>query len=583
MPELLPPRSQSERAWSRLTIIEQHCARIAAAQSELRLELVRLSREDTAPADRVYLRDELAVALAESPNTTYRWLMEAQMYSEHPAVIARVGLPLSEGGWSIRHADALLAAIAGLGLTPAVQQQVVDLVADHPDARTPYQIRKAAQAAVMILDPEGAERRLARARKERRVQGDAHSDGSGFFFAAGTASQIAMVMASIDATAGPKQPGDDRSLDQRRFDTFMDLICGRVQPGQWQAVVVVALETLNGTSEQPAELPGFGLISAAEARDLLPFAELRRAVVNEHGELVSLDSTVHRPDLPAPVALDEPHPDTGLSLDTEPTPHDPTPEHEPDEADALWLLGIEADDALVTALTSALEEQLEQLLRTHRAPALAGVHVAEPRALIELEGYRHGPPPHDEPPGDGGGGPWDPPEQDPPEPDPPSLDDRDWAERTVDRDAQDALEPPPTYEPEPSTPPGPDRRFTLWSMRALTAAHDRLRRAPLDARPLTSTAYALPPRLARFVKLRDICCSFPGCPRLARDAQNDHLIPWPRGATAAANVDSKCGHHHQAKTHGRFQSIRLADGTIRWTTPLGRTLDRRPRPLLRGF
>jgi hypothetical protein len=464
-----------------LGVIEQTAAGIARLQAQLRLDLVRLLLEDTAPPDRVFVRDELALALSESPGTAYRWLCEAQMFSEYPAVIARVGLPFAEGGWSIRHADALLDAIVGLGLTPLVQQRVVDLVVAHPDARTPHQLRKAAQAAVLVLDPEAAERRLARARRERTVSAEVSGDGRGWFWAAGTASQVAMVMASIDANAGPKQPGDDRSLDQRRFDAFMGLICGRAVPGQWQAIVVATLETLDGSSEQPAELPGFGLISAAEARDLLAHAELRRAVVNERGELVSVDSTVHRPDLLEPVLLDPPHL---------------------------------------------------------------------------------------------------------PEPEPPSLADREWAEATLDREAQDALEPPPRYEREPSTrpsPPPPAPRSSSRTRQALQAARNRIRTTPLDTRPLSSTAYALPPRLARFVKFRDIGCSFPGCARLARDAQNDHLIPWPQGRSDAANMDSKCGHHHQAKTHGHFRTARLADGTIRWTTPLGRVYDRHPRPLLRGF
>ena len=73
------------------------------------------------------------------------------------------------------------------------------------------------------------------------------------------------MMASIDAVAGPKQPGDDRTLDQRRFDAFMDLICGRVQPGQWQAVIVMTLATMDG-GDEPAEIPGFGLVSATTRR-----------------------------------------------------------------------------------------------------------------------------------------------------------------------------------------------------------------------------------------------------------------------------------------------------------------------------
>jgi hypothetical protein len=169
MPELSPPLSQSGRALRRLEAIERTSAQIARLQSDLRLELVALALQDTPFGIRTYLCDELTLALAESPGTADRMITQAHRYSEFPQVIARVGLPLSDGGWSVRHADALLDAIAGLGLDSDVQQQVIDLVADHPDARTPHQIRHAAQAAVMVLDPDAAERRLARAKQQRRV------------------------------------------------------------------------------------------------------------------------------------------------------------------------------------------------------------------------------------------------------------------------------------------------------------------------------------------------------------------------------------------------------------------------------
>ncbi len=61
----------------------------------------------------------------------------------------------------------------------------------------------------------------------------------------------------------------------------------------------MSLATLEG-GDEPAEIPGLGLISAPEGRELLRQADLRRAVVDEHGTLVSVDSTVHRPDLPSP-------------------------------------------------------------------------------------------------------------------------------------------------------------------------------------------------------------------------------------------------------------------------------------------
>jgi hypothetical protein len=585
MSELSPPLSSQDRAPRRLEAIERTSAQIARLQSDLRLELVALALQDTPFGLRTYLCDELALALAESPGTADRMLLQAHRYSEYPQVIARVGLPLADGGWSVRHADALLDAIAGLGLglEPAVQEQILDLVAAHPDARTPHQIRRAAQAAALVMDPEAAERRLAKAKDRRHVGADASSDGSGMFWAKGTAGQIAMVMASVDALAGPKQPGDPRTLDQRRFDALMDLICGRALPGQWQALVVVTLATLDGSSQEPAEIPGFGLISAGEARELAAHAELRRAVVDDRGELVSIDSHPHRPDLPSVVELDAP--DRLLSLDTEPEPVDTTPEQQPDHADLTWLHQQSLDEVadVVAMLTSNFEEQLRSLL-TDRA--LFGlVDQLTPTRVIEIDGpgWRGL---HDEPPGPpsppASGPPPEPPDREP-EPAPPSFDDLDWHERTQDRAAQDALEPPPTYEREPRTGPTLPPLSTAWTREALHAAHTRLRGAPVDPRPMSSAAYALPPRLARFIKHRDITCSFPGCLRLARDSQNDHLIPWPKGRSEAANMDCKCTHHHQAKTHGGYQTERLPNGAIRWTTPLGRTRDRHPRPLLRGF
>ncbi len=610
MPELAAPLAQSARAWSRLELIERMWAQKARLESELRVEIAAFASEDHPFGVRSFVCDELGLALAESSGTADRLIDTSQLYVAHPAVMARVGLPIADGGWSVRHADALLDGITGLGFTEQLQQHVVQLVADHPDARTPHQIRKAAQAAVMVLDPEGAERRLAKARANRRVGVDSLGDGSGSFWAAGTASQMAMVMASIDCAAGPKQPGDARNLDQRRFDAFMDLICGRALPGQWQALVVVTLETLTGDSEEPAEIPGLGLISAGEARDVLAHADIRRAVVDERGELVSVDSLTHHPDLPEPINLDEPHPDQGLSLETEPTPLDLTPEHVPAEDDLTWLMEQEQHaehvdeqiELVVVAAMSTLEAELTALLAAHVPARLISIGASEdhwPWTPIEINGWTHGP----DHGGRGGGsdgpsdGPSDRPSDDlsddgldsknPPEPEPPSLDDQQWAEATVDREAQDALEPPPRYQREPWTPyprhSDQAPRWTSWTRLALTAALAKVSSAPVDHRPLTSTAYALPPRLARFVKHRDITCSFPGCRRLAWCTENDHLLPWPAGRTTADNIDSKCKHHHQAKTHGGYHTERLTNGAIRWTTPLGRSYDRHPRPLLRGF
>ncbi len=645
MPELSSPLTRDARARLRLRAIETLVEHKARLDLELRHQLQVLSVEDVRFGHRDYISDELALALSESPGTAQRWVENAQMFTSFPAVMARVGLPLSQGGWSVRHADALLDTISGLGLTTEQQVQVIDLVLGAADARTPHQIRQAARAAVMVLDPEAAAKRWDKARRERRVGIEQHEPGgAATLYATGTSSQIAAAMASLDALAGPKQPGDPRSLDQRRFDAFMDLICGRVQPASWQAVVIVSLATLTG-DDAPAEIPGLGLISAPEARDVLQQASLRRAVVDENGQLLSVDAHVHTPDLPTQPASrpgcghnHQPEPDDLLRAEDLLDPSELDSDEPPTVADRNWLqqqLSHRADtgaeptlpdpaalpdtgetiDDEVTRLTGHLETQIRAFLSTH---ALTGAFTTgrthRPGAdharldRFEIPARRHGPP-------DGAGQGDDLPR--PPDADPePPPDDADllWHDLHLDRERLDALDTrwlhethldahpgadpsaprprqhrgstPPTCEyqhcPAGCPPTTTPQRPRTWSLPRLTNTYQRLVTDPIDTRPLATDRYAVPPRMARFLKTRDVTCTFPGCPRLARDCQSDHVIPWPQGPTAERNLSSECTHHHQAKHH-YFTVNRDSTGTLTWHTPLGRSYPRRPRPLLRGW
>ena len=121
-----------------------------------------------------------------------------------------------------------------------------------------------------------------------------------------------------------------------------------------------------------------------------------------------------------------------------------------------------------------------------------------------------------------------------------------------------------------------------WSARGLRRALDQMRLDKVIHTDLRTDAYVVPQRLKRYLALRDLCCTFPGCARPAGQCENDHVVPWPRGATSEANLAPECKHHHLAK-HAYFTVVRLPDGTMRWTTPTGASYDRRPRPLLRGW
>ena len=82
-------------------------------------------------------------------------------------------------------------------------------------------------------------------------------------------------------------------------------------------------------------------------------------------------------------------------------------------------------------------------------------------------------------------------------------------------------------------------------------------------------------KLADFIRCRDMTCRFPGCHEPANNSDVDHTIPWPYGPTAASNLKCLCRRHHLLKTFWRGQSgwreEQLADGTVIWTAPDGRT------------
>ena len=89
------------------------------------------------------------------------------------------------------------------------------------------------------------------------------------------------------------------------------------------------------------------------------------------------------------------------------------------------------------------------------------------------------------------------------------------------------------------------------------------------------TRYEPPDSLRRFVVARDLTCRAPGCRQPADRCQIDHVNPFRPGApiggaTSHVNLCALCHHHHRAKDGCGFTITRDADGTIHWTTPLGR-------------
>jgi hypothetical protein len=397
---------------------------------ELRRQLVELV-ETTAGVEQRYVADELAIVLAESPRSTRYMIEMALCASVYPLVQALV-----EGGtWTVRHGDAVIGELGGL--TGEQCRQVVGLVLRQTSARTPHQLRKATRAAVYLVDPEAAEKAAEKAKQDRSVTAADIADGSATLFMNGPKAAIALAMAGLDALAVKAGPEDTRTLLQRRFDTLMLLITGQLTATGAQVQVLISLATLQG-DDTPAEVPGYGFITAGEGRELVEQAEsVRRVVTDDQGQLVSVDSTVET----APVAQDQTAAPL-MSDEIEPEVTDDALAAQADEllpaaGDAAWLAQVQDDICdpevarrraaqelydfshpcpgdIDTPEQQAAQAQLHALLVVlTEQETLSGRPVGSAHVKIETDGsirIHYSDDPHDPNPDDPGGGGTGPPE-----------------------------------------------------------------------------------------------------------------------------------------------------------------------------
>ncbi|OBH24245.1 HNH nuclease [Mycobacterium sp. E342] len=113
-------------------------------------------------------------------------------------------------------------------------------------------------------------------------------------------------------------------------------------------------------------------------------------------------------------------------------------------------------------------------------------------------------------------------------------------------------------------------------VRQLAAAASVLVADPVTS-PVEALRYQPSAALERAVRCRDLTCRFPGCSRPAVVCDLDHTIPFNHqnpaagGRTVAENLKCLCRQHHRLKTFGGWRDKQLADGTVIWVSPAGRT------------
>ncbi|WP_104099375.1 HNH endonuclease signature motif containing protein [Cryobacterium sp. M96] len=97
------------------------------------------------------------------------------------------------------------------------------------------------------------------------------------------------------------------------------------------------------------------------------------------------------------------------------------------------------------------------------------------------------------------------------------------------------------------------------------------------------TRYKVPKELRRYLRVRDETCRWPGCRRAATQCDIDHTLDWQfDGLTEHDNLAHLCPADHALKSETRWTYMHLPDGTLKWTSPTGRTFISEPATIIRA-
>jgi hypothetical protein len=291
-----------------LRALERHLGWLQALQFRVLAALDHDPFDSTGLPDRVAdrevavrsTREEVACALRVSGNTAANKLCAAGVLVQRfPSTL---GL-LQQGEVQLMQALAVVEVTATL--EPEVAQRVEAAVVGRMPVQAVAATRKALHRAVLRADPLGASERHAVARAERRVCHQAAQDGMAWWSAFVPVEQAARMDAALDTRAiALKALDDGRSLDQRRADALVDLVCAVVPlngtasaADAVQVQVTVDFETLIGVAELPGEVRGYGPVTAAQARALAvgPGSVWRRFVTAPDGRVLHVDASTYRP------------------------------------------------------------------------------------------------------------------------------------------------------------------------------------------------------------------------------------------------------------------------------------------------
>ena len=258
---------------------------------------------DEVPAEQMAAA-ELGAELALSPVSARNRVELAQALARLP--LTRIAL--AAGRIDLTKVRAMVDAVASLGdeHAAAVEARVLG----RAPGQTAAAFRACLRRAVISVDPAGAEERREAKVADRGVWRQSLEDGMARREWVGPVEQVESTYSWLTAKAQAAKAADVRAggavrtLDEARSDVLADLGAlglrledlPRRHGRRPQVNVVVALSTLIGADDEPAELAGIGPIAASTARRIAAEGTWRRLLVDPRtGRLDEVSADTYAP------------------------------------------------------------------------------------------------------------------------------------------------------------------------------------------------------------------------------------------------------------------------------------------------
>jgi len=524
---------------NRTDVLEKRARAAAVAAGELLAALLDVADDAIGGFD----ADEIAFTLAWSQNAARMQIEFGRFLRDvFPDVFAvlRAGDIDAYRAWMFY--DVLRAADPDVAVRVAAT-----MLPDAPEL-TATEVRRKLRRALLILDPSGAVARMRRTIVDRYLAMSPSSHGTASLYGVDLpADRATAAFERVDAYArGAKTAGDERTLEQLRADTFLDLLEGvapTVAPVHRRGVVEIAvsLATATGESEEPGELAGYGPIDAETTRELLTDLAKRDDVdwrfsarnadgtLVGHGRIPRSRTKAGATNIGSANASDRDARNSNAgSTNVGSTDAGGRSKAGGANADNSNVGSTNAGNSNVGSTNAAGRDSDGANMGRANAGNVGTAAVTTRRAGAGNAKATNSP-----------------------------ADDGEAADRHTNGGQADAV----------SAAQAAGKGFD-WTGASAAARDQLLTGPPIEADP---TRRRPSPALARWIIARDRTCRAPGCNAPARVCDIDHTIDHASGGlTSHDNLGLLCRHHHRLKHEGGWTLTQPKPGTFEWRAPDGR-------------